>query len=125
MKRNTDLSFRKSESTSVARIRGFNPESTKRFFDILGGVIDKFEKRRIFNVDETGLSVVQSKNPEVIRLKGKKQIGVLSSTERGSLITMLCCMNATGIFIPPLIVFPSKKIPLAFKDGAVDGTEFR
>ena len=125
MKWNVELSFRKPESTSIARVRGFNADSTKRFFDLLGTVFDKFEKRRIFNVDETGLSIVQSKNPEIIALKGKKQIGILSSAERGSLITVVCAMNGTGVFIPPLIVFPSGKITPSWKDGAPDGTEFR
>lgn len=125
MRRNTELSFRRPESTSAARVRGFNPESVKCFFDLYDSVRAKFSAHRIYNVDETGLTIVQSKNPLIIGLKGKKQIGVLSSAERGSLITIVCSMNATGSFIPPLIVFPSKKIQNSFKDGAPIGTEFR
>jgi hypothetical protein len=32
----------------------------------------------IFNVDETGLIVVQKKQPEILAIKGKRQIGALA-----------------------------------------------
>lgn len=69
---------------------------------------NKFKPNRIFNVDETGLSVVQSKLPQVLSLKGKRQIGAITSAERGSLVTVVTCMSAGGDFIPPLFVFPRK-----------------
>ncbi len=65
-----------------------------------------FRSDRIFNVDETGLTIVQSKIPQVLAVKGSKQIGSLTSAERGSLITIVACMSPAGIFIPPLIIFP-------------------
>lgn len=127
MNRNPSLSFRKPESTSIARVRGFNRESVSYFFDLLEEVgIDKFPAHRIFNVDETGVSVVQSRNPEIIALKGKKQIGVLSAAERGALITVVCSMSPGGSFVPPLIIFPTKKMSApSAKDGAPNGTVFR
>ena len=33
----------------------------------------------IFNVDETGLMVVQKKQPKILALKGKSQIGALTA----------------------------------------------
>jgi len=33
----------------------------------------------IFNVDKTGLTVVQKKQPKILILKGKRQIGVLTA----------------------------------------------
>jgi hypothetical protein len=32
-----------------------------------------------FNVDETGLTVVQKKQPKIFALKGKRQIGTLTA----------------------------------------------
>ncbi|KAJ8933597.1 hypothetical protein NQ318_015739 [Aromia moschata] len=63
---------------------------------------------RIFNVDESGLTVVQSKVLKVVGMRGKRQIGNLASAERGSLITIVVCMSAAGNFVPPMVVFPRK-----------------
>lgn len=124
MKRNPKLSVRKPIGTSFARARGFNKEEVDKFFDLLDDVFKKynFPPNRIFNVDETGLSVVQSKVPHVIGLKGKRQIGSLTSAERGSLATIIPCMSAGGNFIPPLVIFPRKNMNDQLLRGAPPGT---
>jgi len=43
-------------------------------------------------------------------MRGKKEVASLTSAERGNLITAVTCMNATGIYVPPLIVFPRKNM---------------
>lgn len=45
-----------------------------------------FSADRTFNVNETGFSIVQSKQPKVIAVKGKRQIGILTSAERDCLV---------------------------------------
>lgn len=54
------LSFRKATATSYNRTVGFCREKVKYFFDILQSEVDKhnIQPDRIFNVDETGLTVV-------------------------------------------------------------------
>lgn len=63
---------------------------------------------QIFNVEETGICIIQSKCPEVLALKGRCQNGAVASAERGSSITVVLCISASGIFIPPLLTFPRK-----------------
>jgi hypothetical protein len=43
-------------------------------------------------------------------VKGKKQVGKLTSAERGRNITVIFSMNVTGHFIPPMFIFPRKKM---------------
>ncbi|KAJ8892074.1 hypothetical protein PR048_004651 [Dryococelus australis] len=50
------------------------------------------------NVDETGISVLQSKVLRVVGLKGKRQVGALNAAERRSIVTVVCSMIAGGIF---------------------------
>jgi len=44
---------------------------------------------RIFNVDESGMKTVQQKHAKVLALKGKKQVGAMTSLERGKNITVV------------------------------------
>lgn len=42
-------------------------------------------------------------------LKGRKQVGVLTSAERGNTVTVEVCYNAAGSYMPPLFVFPRQR----------------
>jgi hypothetical protein len=79
------------------------------FFANLDEVYDKynFQCQDIYNVDETAITTVQIPTRIVAR-KGVKQIGAMTSAERGSLITMALAARASGNSIPPFFVFPRK-----------------
>ena len=64
---------------------------------------------RLYNCDETGITILQHKHTKILGLKGKRQIFSLQSAKRGSLVTVVPFMSPTGHFIPPLLVFPRKK----------------
>jgi hypothetical protein len=51
---------------------------------------------RIFHVDATGITIVQHRHSKVVSMKGKKEGAFLTSAERGDLIVVVTCMNATG-----------------------------
>jgi hypothetical protein len=83
---------------SVARSKGFNKENISQFFDILEKLVDEnqIDALRIYNVDESGFATVQKKSPKVIALRGKHQVGSISSGERGVTTTSVCCTSAAG-----------------------------
>ncbi|KAI4455497.1 hypothetical protein MML48_9g00014898 [Holotrichia oblita] len=72
--------------------------------------------------DETGITTVQSKHTRIITLKGKKQVGAVTSAERGALVTVVTCMNAAGGYVPPMIIFPRKNMKLELLNGTPPGT---
>jgi hypothetical protein len=67
----------------------------------------KCQPQNIYNIDETGVTTTQ-KPRKVIAVKGTKQVGAITSQERGTLVTVCLAVNAIGNAIPPFFVFPRK-----------------
>ncbi|XP_066600972.1 uncharacterized protein [Prorops nasuta] len=111
IKRHPEISLRKPESTSIMRAVGFNKPQVDRFFENLKNLYDKFNfgPSNIFNCDETGVSTVH-KQMKVMTLKVNRQVGKLTSAERGKNVTVLFCMSAAGYFIPPYFIFPRQRV---------------
>lgn len=83
--RQPSLTFRRPQGISSARLKGFTQENVDKFFDILEPALQKIGNNtaRIYNVDKTGITNVQSKHSKVISLKGKRQVGTITVAERG------------------------------------------
>lgn len=118
------LANRKSTGISHARTGDFNRERVKNFYDKLETEYLKhnYPPDRVWNVDEIGLSVVQSKTPQVVGLKGKRQIGALTAAERGFLVTVICSMSAGGSYVPPMLIYPRTNITETLMKGAPPGS---
>lgn len=106
-KRHPNISLRKPEATSMARVQGFNRLAVNRFYTNLNSVNEtlKLLPSRIFNVDESGFTTVQVPQ-KILAQTGQHQIGKITSAERGQNVTVICAMSASGAFIPPQFIFP-------------------
>lgn len=126
LKRHPNLTIRQPEAVSIGRAIGFNKEKTKRFYDVLQSVLFEdatliIPDSNIYNVDETGLTVCQ-KPTKIIAAKGKRCVGSLTSAEKGRTITVICCVNGIGTFIPPMMIFPRVRMKPELIDKAPNGS---
>ncbi|KAJ8886669.1 hypothetical protein PR048_012881 [Dryococelus australis] len=104
--KNPEVSIRKPELISQARIKGFNCDAVKHIFGNLEIVQNNFEFHLcpIFNVDEAYITTVR-KPQCIIATKGQKQVEVASSFERGRPIIVVCAMSPAGMFTPPMFIY--------------------
>lgn len=123
LKRHPELSIRKPEATSGNRARGFNKVAVSQFFKLLGELVEKYQftAERIFNVDETGVTANPKGTSKITATKGRQQVGALTSGERGELVTAEICFSAAGAYMPPMLIFPRKRMQQGFLDGLVPG----
>nr|XP_042896222.1 uncharacterized protein LOC122269010 [Parasteatoda tepidariorum] len=112
IKRSQCISLRKPEATSLARSMGFNKPVVMQFYGTLYHLLEN-----IFNLDETGVTSVQTPG-KVLAKKGTKQVGQVTSAERGELVTLCCVINALGNSLPPFFIFPRVNFRNAMLHGA-------
>ena len=81
------------------------------------------DANRIYNMDETGIHTTTNRPPKVISVRGKKQVGVISSAERGQLTTVICCCIAAGSYVEPFLIFARKRMQERLMDDSPPGSQ--
>ena len=122
MTRQPQLSLRTPQPTSLSRAIGFNRPKVEAFYEVYKCALEKqqFAPNAIWNMDESGITNVQ-KPVRIIATKGQRQIGKMTSAERGTTVTVICAMSAAGSYIPPMLIFPRKRMAEGLMRGAPVG----
>lgn len=106
MSSHSDISLRKLENTSVARVSAFNDVNVKAFIINYEALLRKHHitPRNIYKIDETGMSSTME-TPKVISKCCQKQVGQATSAEQGELVTICAFIydfgnSISSVFIP-------------------------
>jgi hypothetical protein len=99
-------------------VLAFNRGGVQHFYSNAETVISKLKlpPTRIYNVDETEITTVQSPS-RITGPKGIKQIGALTGWGRGKNISVCCSFSAASHCIPPMVVFPRKRMSPHLEQG--------
>ncbi|KAB0804493.1 hypothetical protein PPYR_01463 [Photinus pyralis] len=125
LRRNPDISVRKSEGVSIARSQAMNRQEVEAYFELLRTTLEEhnlFDKPgHIYNMDESGLQL-NSRPGHVLAAKGSKAVSTVTSTERGETITVIGCCNAEGTVLPPACIMKGKNKKPEFTDNMAPGS---
>lgn len=127
LKRAPEIRLRQPEGTSLNRIASFNKDAVNVFYSNLQEITNKFKfsPDRIYNMDETGVTTVQAKNPKVYGPKGSKNVGAAITAERGRTITAVFSMSAAGNYIPPMLIYPRKRMTATLQKNGPLGASYK
>lgn len=126
LERNPQIVLRQAEGLSIQRAKGLNRAEVAKFFDLLmtilteNNLLDKPD--RIFNMDESGVQL-NNKTGKVLAKKGARAVKSLTSGEKGETITVVACCNATGNFLPPVLIIKGVNKKPEFEEGLPPGSK--
>jgi hypothetical protein len=78
----------------------------------------------VYKVDETGISTVQPPS-RILGPKGHKEVGSLTSWERGENIIVCMAMSANGSFVPSMFTFSRLRMSPTLEKGGPEGSIYR
>lgn len=123
MKRWPDLKLAKPQKLQMSRAKSASREAIDSYFHELGTVLQQNNllesPERIFNIDETGISMEHAP-PKIVCASSSNPQAVTSA--RSSNVTIIAGANAIGNNIPPFYVFPGKRWNDEFLNGAPAGS---
>ncbi|KAK9687118.1 hypothetical protein QE152_g36692 [Popillia japonica] len=77
--------------------------------------------KRIYNVDEKGCRLTLHHQQKVLAKKAAKRVHLVAP-EHGENVSMVACANASGVAIPPTVLFKGQRIKPEWKDNLPHGS---
>lgn len=116
LKRHQEIAMKNTEIISKARA-AVTENSIRYWFDGVSSFLKEnnsldllSDGRRIINCDETGIQLCP-KSGKVLGPKNIKNFYEISKSSEKENITVLCTYSADGSILPPMIIYPYKRIP--------------
>ena len=124
MNRHKRLSLHTADPLSKARADALTQDKVDEYFKLLKNTLEEHgltnEPFRIYNVDESGMPL-EHKQPKRVAEKGAKKVHGRSSGNKAQ-ITIVACASATGVVLPPMVIFQGARLNHELTHGEVPGT---
>ena len=124
--RHPELTLKAGENISKDRDIGASVENLENYFDILECTLSEndllHKPCQIFNADETGIPL-DAKPLKVYGTVSQKNFYSVSTGNKKH-ITVLACVSAGGISLPPMIIYNRSGLGVGMDDGSIPGTLF-
>ena len=125
-KRHPNLTLRANVPLSQARAKATDPEMLNQYFDLLEQTIaeNSLEDKpcQIFNIDETGMPLDAHCRKGIYKV-GERNPAMVTSGNKAQ-ITVVGCVNAAGLCLPPMVIWDRKTLAPELCDGEVPGTVY-
>jgi len=125
LKRHPSVAQRKAQSMNPARAQKLNRFIVNDYFTKMERVqteLQLFDKpERIFNMDEKGCQLSLHHQQKVLAKKGSKRVHLVAP-EHGENVTIVACGSASGIVIPPMIIFKGQRKKSTLADELPPGS---
>ena len=123
-KRHPNLTIRTPTPLSLARASVADHNVMMRYFDLLEQTLEENDIQdkpcQVFNMDETGMPL----DPPPLKCvysRGENNPASLSSGDKTQ-VTVVACVSAGGICIPPMVIWDRKLLSIELTVGEVPGT---
>jgi len=126
LKRHPKISEKEAESLTKARA-GVTKEGLEKWFSEVATYFkeEKLESvltdpSRIFNGDETGFRLCP-KTGKLLCERGDRNCYVQVPNNEKEQLTVMCTFSANGDTVPPMVIYPYKRLPRAIAESVPDG----
>ena len=122
--RNPQLSHRTAVPLSVARAMATDEHVIDRYFEMLTDTLSNnglmHKPMQLYNCDETGMPL-GAYHHKVVAQGGSNPTCITSNSSK-SQVTVLACVSATGVAMPPFVIFKRKTMNQELTIGEIPGT---
>lgn len=124
---NHRVSLRKPELLTTARVKSLTKDCVESFFGLVEKVYNEHSLHdspdRIYNLDETGI-VIDQWAKKCFFKRGKKKTVLVAPNVGKTMHSILVCISAAGVALPPCVVYKGKHLYDAWTKDSPDGTSF-
>ena len=125
------ISERKPQHLSKKRHLAAYPDIVNDWFDTLEELMHNLRldphspetAQRLWNCDETGLCTAVSAKSLLVR-RGTKQVNAVSSGSDYEYITVQTACSASGVWLPPFILYKGKNLYQQWMTGGLTGARY-